>query len=100
MFRIFVKNYTHGVFQFFGVFFTSKKSIFHAKNEISENAESSENAENAENSHQNLTAMPMGSYRHLVSSKRFYRQLQSVVSTHQETKAMLEKLHTGQNHRN
>mgnify|MGYP003320163764 CR=1 FL=1 len=32
-------------------FFTSKKSIFNAKNEISEN---SENAENAENSHSNF----------------------------------------------
>ena len=35
-------------------FFTSKKSIFNAKNEISENSESSENAENAENPHQNF----------------------------------------------
>ena len=51
MFRIFVKNYTHGAFQFFVIFFTSRKSIFDSKNEISE---SSENAENAENPHQNF----------------------------------------------
>ena len=46
MFRSFVKNYTRGVFQFFVIFFTSKKSVFNAKNE------NSENAENAENPHQ------------------------------------------------
>ena len=51
MFRIFFKNYTHAVFHFFVVFFTSKKSVFNAKNENSENAE---NAQNAENSHQNF----------------------------------------------
>ena len=51
MFRIFVKNYTHGFFQFFVIFFTSKNSISDAKNEIYEN---SENAENAENPHQNF----------------------------------------------
>jgi|AACY02.6.fsa_nt_gi hypothetical protein len=39
----FFKNYTHGVFQFFVIFFTSKKSIFNGKNEISENAENAEN---------------------------------------------------------
>ena len=51
MFRIFFKNYTDAVFHFFVVFFTSKKSVFNAKNENSENAE---NAQNAENSHQNF----------------------------------------------
>ena len=45
MFRIFFKDYTHGVFHFFVVFFTSKKSVFNAKNE---------NAENAESSHENF----------------------------------------------
>ena len=54
MFRIFFKNYTHAVFHFFVVFFTSKKSVFNAKNENSENAENAENAQNAENSHQNF----------------------------------------------
>ena len=48
MFRIFFKNYTHAVFHFFVVFFTSKKSVCSAKNE------NSENAQNAENSHQNF----------------------------------------------
>ena len=48
MFRIFFKNYIDAVFHFFVVFFTSKKSVFNAKNE------NSENAENAENSHQNF----------------------------------------------
>ena len=54
MFRIFFKNYTHAVFHFFVVFFTSKKSVFNARNENSENAENAENAKNAENSHQNF----------------------------------------------
>ena len=39
MFRIFVKNYTYAGFHFFVAFFTSKKSVFNAKNENAENAE-------------------------------------------------------------
>ena len=45
---IFFKTYTHTVFHFFVVFFTSKKSVSDAKNE------NAENSENAENPHQNF----------------------------------------------
>ena len=47
MFRIFFKNYidNDAVFHFFVVLFASKKSVFNAKNE---------NSENAENPHQNF----------------------------------------------
>ena len=54
MFRIFFKNYTHAVFHFFVVFFTSKKSVCNAENENSESSENAENAEKAENSHYNF----------------------------------------------